>query len=61
MLPIPFLKKGKTGILDKGSQQDRIFFFFFVFLALTEHSKKGQDGIFKKQRSGLGEVSEYVK
>ena len=62
MLPIPFLKKGKTGILDKGSQQDRNFFFFFcIFGTNREHSKKGQDGIFKKQRSGLGEVSEYVK
>lgn len=41
MLPIPFLKKGKTGILDKGSQQDRhFFFFFFVFLALIENIQK---------------------
>lgn len=40
MLPIPFLKKGKTGILDKGSQQDRNFFFFFVFLALIENIQK---------------------
>lgn len=55
MLPIPFLKKGKTGILDKGSLQDN-FFFFCIFGTNREHSEKGQDGIFKQQRSGLGEV-----
>ena len=54
MLPIPFPKKGKTGILDKGSPQDRIF--FNIFGSNREHSEKGQDGIFKQQRSGLGEV-----
>lgn len=57
MLPIPFLKKGKTGILDKGIPQDRIFFFFFnIFGTNREHSEKGQGGIFKQQRSGLREV-----
>ena len=56
MLPIPFLKKGKTGILDKGSLQDKFFFFFCIFGTNREHSEKGQDGIFKQQRSGLGEV-----
>lgn len=55
MLPIPFLKKGKTGILDKGTCKTN-FFFFCIFGTNREHSEKGQDGIFKQQRSGLGEV-----
>lgn len=45
MLPIPFLKKGKTGILDKGSLQGRIF--YFIFGTNREHSEKGQNGRLK--------------
>lgn len=59
MLPIPFLKKGKTGILDKGIPQDRIF--FLIFLALTENiQKKAKVAYLSNKGLVCGKLSEYV-
>ena len=61
MLPIPFLKKGQTGILDKGIPQDRIFFFFLIFLALTENiQKKAKVAYLSNKGLVCGKLSEYV-
>ena len=60
MLPIPFLKKGKTGILDKGTCKTN-FFFFFVFLALTENiQKKAKMAYLSNKDLVWGKLSEYV-